>query len=340
MANLKQVAERAGVSTATVSKVLAGIARVSDATRKRVLATARELDYHPDLIAQSLRKRSTRTVGMVIPDITNPFFPQLVRGAEDAAWEDKYLVITFNTDEQPERERVAISLMRSRRVDGLLIIAGPHPESRQGVLNAVESGMPTVVLDRTLPGALLDSVLVDNRSATRRGVEEVLRAGCRRIAFLCGPPSLENAKERRIGYEDAVKRAGIPLDPALIVPGDYHRDSGYWQTLRLLKLARPPDAIFAANGMMAIGVLDALAEFPAAETRDFVIGHFDDLVAAPRLPWTIVTVSQPGYEIGFQGARLLLERIAGRGDSRRVEVRLHATIKVRRPAAPLPQGPA
>src|SRR5690242_16872372 len=112
MANLKQVAERAGVSTATVSNVLAGIARVSERTRQRVLAAVRELDYHPDLIAQSLRTRSTKTLGMIIPDIANPFFPQLVRGAEDAAWEERYLVITFNTDEQRERERSALALMR------------------------------------------------------------------------------------------------------------------------------------------------------------------------------------------------------------------------------------
>ncbi|MGH9664626.1 MAG: LacI family DNA-binding transcriptional regulator, partial [Bryobacteraceae bacterium] len=202
MANLKQVAARAGVSTATVSNVLAGVARVSERTRQRVLAAALDLDYHPDLIAQSLRKRTTRTFGMVIPDIANPFFPQLVRGAEDAAWENQYLVITFNTDEQAQRERVAVSLMRSRQVDGLLVVAGPHPDGNKEILNAAASGIPTVLLDRNLPGSPVDAVLVDNRAAARRGVEEILRTGSRRVAFIRGPETLENAGERLLGFED------------------------------------------------------------------------------------------------------------------------------------------
>ncbi|HTM48742.1 MAG TPA: LacI family DNA-binding transcriptional regulator [Bryobacteraceae bacterium] len=330
MANLKQVAERAGVSTATVSNVLAGIARVSERTRQRVLAAVRELDYHPDLIAQSLRTRSTKTLGMIIPDIANPFFPQLVRGAEDAAWEERYLVITFNTDEQRERERSALALMRSRRVDGLLVIVSPLEDGRNEILQAAKSGMPIVALDRKLEGAGMDLVLVDNRMAARRAVEEMMRSGGRRIAFIGGPESLENARERRQGYEDALRKAGVGIDPDLIAPGDYHRDSGYRQTERLLALPAPPDAIFAANGMMAIGVMDALSELPLTRTRQLVIGHFDDLASAPPAPWSTVTVSQPAYELGFQGAKLLLDRIAGRGDRQRVEIRLQATVKVRR----------
>lgn len=337
MANLKQVAARAGVSTATVSNVLAGVARVSERTRQRVLTVARELDYHPDLIAQSLRKRTTRTLGMVIPDIANPFFPQLVRGAEDAAWENQYLVITFNTDEQAQRERVAVSLMRSRQVDGLLVVAGPHPEGNKEILNAIQSGISTVLLDRNLSGAAADAVLVDNRAAARRGVEEILRTGSRRVAFIRGPETLENARERLLGFEEGMRKAGVAVDASLILPGDYHRQAGYERTLHLLRMATPPEAIFAANGMMAAGVLDALAEFPFARTRSIVIGHFDDLPASSHLPWTVVTVSQPAYEIGFQGTRLLLDRIAGRADARRVEVRLHATVKVRKAGAAVAQ---
>lgn len=329
MANLKQVAERAGVSTATVSNVLAGIARVSERTRQRVLAAVRELDYHPNLIAQSLRKKSTRTLGMIIPDIVNPFFPQLVRGAEDAAWEEQFLVLTFNTDEQPDRERMAVSLMRSRRVDGLLVIPGTHPEGKKQILDAVESGIPVVVLDRRIAGAALDSVLVDNRSAARRGVEAMLREGCRRIAFIQGPESLENARERRKGYEDGLRKAGLPVESSLMGPGDYHRDSGRRQAQALLRVSPPPDGIFAANGMMAVGAVESLSEIPLAETRRLVIAHFDDLAVTMPSPWTIVTVSQPAYEMGFQGARLLVDRIAGRGEERRVEVRLQAAVRVR-----------
>ena len=302
-----------------------------------MLAAARDLDYHPDLIAQSLRKRTTRTFGMVIPDIANPFFPQLVRGAEDAAWESQYLVITFNTDEQAQRERVAISLMRSRQVDGLLVIAGPHASGNKEILNAAQSGIPTVLLDRNLPGSPADAVLVDNRSAARLGVEEILRAGSRRVAFISGPEAVENARERLLGFEDGMKKAGIPVDPPLILHGDYHRKAGFERALDLLRLASPPDAIFAANGMMAAGVIDALAEFPFARTRHIVIGHFDDFPTARPLPWTVVTVSQPAYEIGFQGARVLLDRVTGRAGTRRVEVRLQATVRIRKPEAAIAQ---
>jgi DNA-binding LacI/PurR family transcriptional regulator len=329
MANLKQVAERAGVSTATVSNVLAGIARVSERTRQRVMRAVEELDYHPDLIAQSLRKKSTRTLGMIIPDIVNPFFPQLIRGAEDAAWEEEFLVLTFNTDEQPDRERRAVTLMRSRRVDGILVIAGPHGDGKKEILDAARAGIPVVVLDRRLPGAPFDSVLVDNRLAARRCVEEILRLGCRRIAFIEGPQSLENARERRLGYEDGLRKAGLAVDPTLIVPGDYHRDSGFRQAGALLAREDPPDSIFAANGMMAVGVVEALGQLPAQRTANLVIAHFDDLAVTMPSPWTIVTLSQPAYEMGFQGARLLVDRIAGRGDPRRVEIRLQATLRVR-----------
>jgi LacI family transcriptional regulator len=327
--NLKDVAARAGVSTATVSNVLTGIARVGEQTRERVLAAVRELDYHPDLIAQSLRKRSTRTLGMMIPDIANPFFPQLVRGAGDAAWDQKYSLIIFNTDEQIEREHVAMSVLRARRVDGLLVIAGPHPESRNEIERATLSGIPTVILDRKLDTCAMDCVLVDNRSAARRGVEEMIRAGCRRIAFISGPASVSNARERRQGYEDALVKSNLALHDALIRPGDYHRDSGYQQGKILMSAPLPPDGIFAANAMMAIGVLDALMEFPLGSADNVVIGHFDDLPITPPSPWTIVTVSQSGYEMGYQGARLLLDRISGNGGPERVEIRLQAPIRVR-----------
>ncbi len=329
--NLKQVAQRAGVSTATVSNVLAGIARVSERTRQRVLAAVRELDYQPDLIAQSLRTRSTRTLGMLIPDITNPFFPQLLRGAEDAAWEDKFVVLTFNTDEQIERERAAIALMRARRIDGLLVIAGPHPESKVEIIKAAKSGVPTVALDRKLDNAPVDNVVVDNRAAARKGVEEMLRQGCRRVAFIGGPESLANARARRMGYEDALKKAGLTPDPALSLAGDYHRDSGYRQGYALLRMSNPPDGIFAANGTMAIGVLEALTELWSARAGEMVVGHFDDMLLTPPAPWTLVTVSQPVYEIGYQGARLLLDRLHGRAEAAHIEIRLHATVRVRLP---------
>ena len=133
--------------------------------------------------------------------------------------------------------------------------------------DAAKAGIQVVVLDRRLPGAPFDSVLVDNRLAARRCVETLLRLGCRRIAFIEGPPTLENARERRLGYEDGLNKAGVPMDPELMVPGDYHRDAGFKQANALLGRAAPPDSIFAANGMMAVGVVEALGQMRRSGRR-------------------------------------------------------------------------
>jgi LacI family transcriptional regulator len=329
VSNLKQVAERAGVSTATVSNVLAGTARVSEATRARVLRAVSELDYHPDLIAQSLRKRNSRTLGMIIPDIANPFFPQIVRGAEDAAWEEGFLLLTLNTDEKAQREQLAISAMRARRVDGLLVIAGPHADSESTIQSAAQKGLPLVTLDRQLKAGAFDCVLLDNRPAVREGVTAMMRAGCRRIGYIGGPDVFLNARERLKGYIDGLTRAGIEFDSSLVLAGDYHRECGYRHALALLSLPSPPDGIFAANGMMALGIFDALMRFPLQSTQNIVIGHLDDLPFTPLPPWTVIAVSQPTYEIGYRGAQLLLSRIRGEGGPGQKEIRLSSTIQLR-----------
>lgn len=329
MANLKQVAERVGVSTATVSNVLAGTARVSEATRARVLRAVSEMDYHPNLIAQSLRKRNSRTLGMIIPDIANPFFPQIVRGAEDAAWEEGFLLLTFNTDEKPQREQLAISALRARRVDGLLVIAGPHTASELAIESAAKTGLPVVALDRQLKSGAFDCVLLDNRPAVREGVTAMIRAGCRRIGYIGGPEVFLNARERRKGYMDALVRSGADVDSSLVLTGDYHRESGYRQAMTLLSRSSPPDGVFAANGMMALGIFDALIQFPLQSTHHMVIGHVDDLPFTPSLPWTVIAVSQPTYEIGYRGTQLLLSRVRGEAGPGQKEIRLSSTVQVR-----------
>jgi LacI family transcriptional regulator len=266
---------------------------------------------------------------MIIPDIANPFFPQIVRGAEDAAWEEGFLLLTFNTDEKAKREQLAISAMRARRVDGLLVIAGPHPESESAIEGAARAGIPIVTLDRQLKSGAFDCVLLDSRPAVREAVTAMIRTGCRRIGYIGGPNVLLNARERLKGYMDALARAGNEVDSSLVLEGDYHRESGYRHTTTLLSLPSPPDGIFAANGMMALGIFDALMNSRVRSVPEMVIGHVDDLPFTLLPPWTVITCSQPTYEIGYQGAQLLLSRIRAEAGPGQKEIRLSSTIQCR-----------
>src|SRR5579863_9451497 len=199
MATLKEIATRARVSIGTVSNVITGSVPVSALRRERILAAIREFDYHPNHVARSLRLRRTRTLGMVVSDITNPFFSQLVRGAEDAAMKRNYLLVTFNTDERVEREMNVFTVLRKRRVDGVLLVVAPSRDKPYHVLELMALGTPVVCLDRAPRGIRVDSVTVDNVGAARHCVDHLLDQGHRRIAILTGSLLLQNARARLQG---------------------------------------------------------------------------------------------------------------------------------------------
>jgi len=330
MSTLVEVSKRAGVSTATVSNVITGAVNVSPGLQKRVLAAIEELDYHPNLVARSLKLKRTRLLGMVVSDITNPFFPLMVRGAEDVALENNYLLITFNTDDQVERERKVLTALRSRRVDGILLVISPNPEAPSHIEKAMRAGIPLVCLDRMPVGFEADSVTVDNPGGAFRCVQHLLSLGHRRVAIVNGPEAMPIAAERFEGYRRALEAAGLPVDPALVRRGDFRVESGYILGRELLTMSDRPSAIFTTNNNMALGVLGALEELGMSYPRDVALAVFDDLPFASSFRSRLTAVSNPAYAIGQKGAELLLRRIEGKeAATEPVSIRLETELIVR-----------
>jgi LacI family transcriptional regulator len=304
MATIKEVAARAGVSTGTVSHVLGGVRRVQPQIRQRVEAAIRELNYRPNHAAQSLKSKRTRALGMVISDITNPFFPELVRGAEQAALERGYLLTTFNSDDRPERERQIFDVLQARRMDGYLVVValerGEHPH----VARAIEAGIPVVCLDRRPQDLAVDSVTVDNAAGVACLVEHVITQGYRDIVYLGGAPQMYLTAEREAGYRRSMAAAQLPLRK---FDGDFRRDSGF-QLVHQLRSAWP-QAIVTANILMAGGVLEGLGEAGRRVPQDVALATFDAISILRGFHPQLTAFAQPSYDMGYRGATLLMDRV-------------------------------
>lgn len=330
MATIKEVAARAQVSVGTVSNVLSGKISVSSRLQRRVMAAIRQLDYHPNQVARSLKTKQTKLLGMLISDITNPFFPPVVRGAEDAVSRDGYLLIVFNTDDRIEREREILTVLRSRRVDGILMVVAPNAGDVSHLQSTVAAGIPIVCLDRIPRGIALDSVAVESAVGTRECVRHLVSMGHRRIAIINGPKELETAQERMRGYEEALREAGIAVDPRLVREGDFHMESGNRLARDLLSGDCQPTAIYVANGVMALGVLNALEDLGLRCPEDVALAMHDDLPLAASFRPRLTAVAQDAYKIGFTGAELLLKRMRGElSDPKPRQIRLRPELKIR-----------
>jgi LacI family transcriptional regulator len=328
MSTIVEVAKRASVSIATVSNVIRGTKRVSPRLNERVQAAIRELDYFPNAIARGLKAQQTRMLGMVLPDITNPFFPGIIRGAEDTAFDRDYFLVTTNTDEQIGRERRLLAALRSYRADGILLAPAPGSDSSH-IQSTIASGLPVVFLDRQITGVKTDAVLLDNVRGARECVRHLLQLGHRRIAIITGPLTLQNARERLQGYEETLPESDIPIDQALIFHGDYRLESGHRLAVELLKSRLEATAIFVSNGVMTVGVLKAFEELGIQCPRDISLATFDDLTLDHSSHRHLTAVVQPSYEMGARAATLLIDRIEGRLTGDPVVVRVVPTLVIR-----------
>jgi LacI family transcriptional regulator len=329
MADIKQIAERARVSIATVSNVISGTRPVSAGLAARVRAAIEELDYHPNHVARSLKVKQTNMLGMIIPDITNPFFPEVMRGAEDASRERKYLLVTANTNEHAEREHEVVSVLRSHRVDGLLVAVAPGRGAMARIEGAASAGTPVVFLDRAPRSAKLDSVTVDNVKGAQDCVRHLTRVGHRDIAIVTGSLALEIGRQRLRGYEAALKEAGIKVRNSMILEGSFREESGYRCAKEILVRQHRPTALFVSNGVMALGVLRALDELGMECPRDIALATFDELPFARAFRPGLTCVAQPAYDLGFQGATLLMDRIEGKLAPGPIQIELASELKIR-----------
>jgi DNA-binding LacI/PurR family transcriptional regulator len=331
MPSIKKVAEVAGVSVGTVSHVITGSVPVSEPLRLKVLAAIQELNYHPNHVARSLKTSKTRTLGIMVPDMTISFFPQVIRGAESAARERGYSLLAVNSDDDAERQKELLSLLRSQRVEGILLVIASAPTPLSQLSRILDAGIPMVCLDRIPDRVPVDSVSVEDLSAAAMGVEHLIEMGSRRIAIVTGPLSLKNERRRVLGYKQALDRAGIASENDLIWQGNLRPDDV--TAICRARLTDPgprPDAIFCTNGPTALAALRALRDLGLKTPEDIAFATFDELTVDDLFTPAITTVLQPAYDIGFHAAEVLLNRIEGvSAGAEAITIRLPATLKVR-----------
>lgn len=326
MPNIYDVAARAKVSAATVSAVLNDTAFVSAGLKQRVLAAVRALGYEPNLVARGLAKQRTQTLGMIVPDIANPFFPEVVRGAEDAARAGGYSLLIASSDNDVKTEELYLKLFLAKRVDGVILTKAPGRMPKAITTAYARARVPIVLLARTVPGFKADVAEMDDRDAAYEGVTHLLRLGYRRIGSIGGLAGVSTTKRRLDGYRAALRDNSIPIDRSLIVQGDFRVDSGYRAGLDLLK-ARP-DAVFIANYLMSVGFMQALRQYKLRCPEDVAIVTCDDHPWLDAFSPRLTTVDLPKRELGEAAAKLLIERVAKRGGPPRT-VRLKSAMRIR-----------
>lgn len=313
---IADVARLADVSKATVSQVLSGKRPVAPATRERVEAVIQELGYRPDGLARSLRTRRTHMVALMIPDITNPFYPLLARGLEDGM-EPGYRSFICNTDGREEREQEFLEEVAQRRADG--IVLDSFSIAPDWIETVVPGGIPVVRIGTTViddPG--YDTVHADDERGAFAATTHLIHKGHTRIGMIQGPAGAGG--KRNEGYRRALGAGGAPADPGLVAYGDWTRSGGAVAASTLLRLSEPPTAIFCANDLMALGALDAAGDLRLHVPSDLALVGFDDIEASAMVAPTLTTVSNPAYETGLLAGVLLRERMTGqyRGEPRTV----------------------
>jgi LacI family transcriptional regulator len=302
MPTIKDVAKLAGVSVATVSRVLNSSGYVNEETKKRVEQAISQLNYRPNHVARSLFNGRSQMIALLVPDIMNPFFPELARAVEDFAKLNDYTFVLCNTDDDPEKEMHYIYALEQKSVDGIILVSSTVTEKR---LHGVR--VPIVALDRIV-SANLSSITVKNREGARQAVRYLKKKGCKRIAHICGPDNVSNTKERLGGYLDEVKHENWFLS-SYVVSGNYQYDLAMEATKNLLIHHPEIDGIFVANDLMGVGVLKAAQELGLNVPRDIQIIGFDGISLGEKITPSITTMKQPIYEMGTRAAQLLIHQI-------------------------------
>lgn len=307
-ATIKRVAAKAGVSIATVSRTFADPQSVSHELRVRVHEAARLLNYRASRAARTLRVGTSQAVGVVIPDLQNPFFTGVVRGIDLVLQAAGYTLLLSNADEDAVREQNILETLQADGVAGIIFV--PINGRGGAYSRALAPPIHTVAVDRRPSDLDADLVTVDNVAGTRTGVEHLLAVGHRDVALLNGPSRHSTAMEREQGYLQALEAAGLPVRPELIQRGDFRERGGYEGMKALLAMRRRPRAVFVANNLMTLGALRALHEGGIRIPDEVALVGFDDMPWATSLNPPLTAVSQPSQEIGSAAAALLLDRIA------------------------------
>lgn len=304
---IREVAEKADVSTATVSRVLSGQQVVSDELVERVRDAVTSLEYRPNRTARSLRRRAAQIVGLVVSDVEDPFYTRLARGVEQALEPAQYTFVICGCGNDPDREMMHLSTLRSEGVAG--IILAPTRSLSDALRQFTRIGPPTVTIDRVIDRALVDSVKVDNIAAGLALTSYLLQKGHQRIAFIGGLDQVNTCWERKEGYRRALEAAGLAVDDRYVCPADFRAAGAKQEMLGMLGIDPPPTAVIAGNHLMALGILEAIRESGKKVPDDLAVASFDDPLWAAALNPPLTVIDLPALEMGETAAQLLLERI-------------------------------
>lgn len=302
-----QVAELSGVSIATVSRVLGGRVYVSPELAARVKKAAAALGYRPNRSASSLRMRVSKTIGVIISDIENPFFTSVIRGIEKILYDAGYSLLFCNSNEDPERERSHLSILRAENVAGIILT--PTNRNTDFCKELVKSGTQLIAIDRIPEMECMDVVTSDNKKGAFEAASHLAELGYRRIGLIAGPRQPSTSRERFEGFREAILAHHLTLDPELIVYSNFRQTGGYRAMQKLLDLENPPEAVMVSNNLMTLGGLQVIHERNLHIPDQIAIVGFDDMPWATSLQPPLTAVAQPAFDMGTTAAELLLGRL-------------------------------
>ena len=331
MPTMKDVSQLAGVSTATVSRALMTPEKVSVSTRKRVETAVLEAGYSPNTLARNLRRNESKTIITIVPDICDPYFVEIIRGIEDAAIENDYLVLLGDSGQQKKRESSFVNLVFTKQADGMLLLGTDHPFD---VSKPEQKNLPPMVMAcEFAPELELPTVHIDNLTSAFEAVNYLAKLGHKRIAQISGPTTATLCKLRQQGYQQALRRAGVSMNPAYSAVGDFTFEAGAQAVRQLLALPEQPTAIFCHNDAMAIGAIQEAKKLGLRVPQNLSIVGFDDIQFAQYCDPPLTTISQPRYEIGRQAMLMMLDLLKG-NDVQAGSRLLEAKLVVRGSTAP------
>jgi LacI family transcriptional regulator len=308
MPTVLDVAKRAGVAPITVSRVINNSGYISQATRERVEAAVRELGYVPNTLARGLRSKRTKTLALVVADITNPYFTLMARGVEDVAGDSNYSVVYCNTDESEAKEEKYANLLAQRQVDGVLLV--PSGGNVKTIKFLLSNNINVVALDRRVSGVKIDSVRSDSEDGAYRLVKLLIGLGHKQISMITGHKDVSTSVDRVAGYQKALVESGLDGN-GQVYYGEFNQESGYEFTRQAMLHSPMPTAIFGANNFIAVGIMKALRDHKVDVPGDVSVVAFDDFPESMLLSPFLTVAEQPAYEMGRMATELLLKRISG-----------------------------
>jgi len=325
---MSDIAAKAGVSRTTVSRVLSGNSekvRISEETAKKILGIAEKLNFRPDALARGLKLKNTHTIGVIVPDITNPFFAEIGRSLESFLDKNEYSMILMNSDDNEVKEKKCIDLLLSKRVDGLVISPAGYEDENIALL--AKEKVPFVLVDRMVKNVRCSYVVSDNYNGSKTAVSYLIGLGHKRIGFVGGRVNTSINRERRQGYLDTLKENGITPDIELDISIGFNREAGERSMDMLLKVKEPPTAVFVANNFLGIGVMLSLRKNRVKVPGEMSVIEFDDTDFSRLSDVAVTSITQDTARIGEKGAQILLNKIGG--NNREEKIVLPVILAVR-----------